>query len=545
MKPFNARNVFNLTNERKFTCNMGKLVPFMLEEVYPGDDWKVKTECVLRLQPMLAPIMHRVDVFTHFWFVPNRLLWKDWEGFITGGKYGNDSPNKDGTNPYVKPFVTLTNPSSKALSTYFGLPCVQNYADQTTYEPGTYTVDAMPFRALQLIWNENYRDENLQDEVEISLEGGEDTTINTSDLPSRCWEKDYFTSALPWQQRGDPVYLPLGIEAPTSVYGNGNLGLATSTSEFGMTVSQVTNNKWNLGGNSSITGGATMNSNNYGSGFPTFDASYMVGINPDAEKSGIIGKTDLSVASAVTVADVRTAFQVQKFLEKSARAGYRYIEYILEHFGVHSPDARLQRPEFLGGGRSPVIVSEVLQTSETTSTGTAQGNMAGHGINVNANHAFTKSFTEQGYIIGLMSILPRTSYQQGINRMWLRQTKYDYLVPVLSHLSMQGVYMSELYQSGTETDRTIFGYQNRYDELRRRESHVAGDFVDNLNYWHMGRIFANKPQLNADFVESDPTKRIFAVTDSNEDACIVDLLVNARAIRPLPKHGNPGLIDHG
>lgn len=542
MKPFNSRNVFNLTNERKFTCNMGKLIPFMMEEVYPGDDWKVKTECVLRLQPMLAPIMHRVDVFTHFWFVPSRLLWKDWESYITGGRYGNDSPNKDGSNPYVKPYVTLTSPSKTALSTYLGLPCVQNYADNTTYDPGTYTVDAMPFRAIQLIWNENYRDENLQDEVDISLEGGEDVTVNTTDLPVRCWEKDYFTSALPWQQRGDPVYLPLGVSAP--VIGDGkSIGFVTDGKKLGLQTSKTTGtNNYNVfsNGNCSHVNLTTANTFSTPSSASSFNA---IGLSTIAAESGMYA--NLSSASAVTVSDVRTAFQVQKFLEKSARAGYRYIEYILEHFGVHSPDARLQRPEFLGGGRSPVIVSEVLQTSETTANGTAQGNMAGHGINVNANHAFTKSFTEQGFIIGLMSILPRTSYQQGINRMWLRQTKYDYLVPVLSHLSMQGIMTAELYQSGNATDTTIWGYQNRYDELRRRESHVAGDFVDNMNYWHMGRIFANKPELNDDFVASDPTKRIFAVTEQSSDCCIVDLLVNARAIRPLPKHGNPGLIDHG
>lgn len=543
MKPFNSRNVFNLTNERKFTCNMGKLIPFMMEEVYPGDDWKVKTECVLRLQPMLAPIMHRVDVYTHFWFVPNRLLWKDWEGFITGGKYGNDSPNRDGSNPYIKPFVTLTSPSKNALSTYLGLPCVQNYPDQTIYDPGTYTVDAMPFRAIQLIWNENYRDENLQDEVEISLEGGEDLTVNTSVLPVRCWEKDYFTSALPWQQRGDPVYLPLGVSA--NCYGDGR-AIVFDVGNTNVNMAQI---QGNAGASTVLELGLSHNTvpGNTGSAMGSIQVfpDKLIGLTQSKSlgSSGIVA--DLTSASAVSVSDVRTAFQVQKFLEKSARAGYRYIEYILEHFGVHSPDARLQRPEFLGGGRSPVIVSEVLQTSETTANGTAQGNMAGHGINVNANHAFTKSFTEQGYIIGLMSILPRTSYQQGINRIWLRQTKYDYLVPVLSHLSMQGIMTAELYQSGSETDRTIWGYQNRYDELRRRESHVAGDFVDNMNYWHMGRIFGNKPELNGDFVSSDPTKRIFAVTDQTSDACIVDLLVNARAIRPLPKHGNPGLIDHG
>lgn len=552
--PFNTRNVFNLSNERKFTCNMGKLIPFMLEEVYPGDDWKVKTECVLRLQPMLAPIMHRVDVFTHFFFVPARLLWKDWENFITGGRYGNDSPNADGSNPYVKPYVTLTSPTSKALSTYFGLPCVQNYPDQTTYDPGTFTVDAMPFRAMAKIWNDWYRDENLQDEIDFSTDGGLDSTIETANLYSRNWEKDYFTSALPWQQRGPASYLPLGVEAP--VYGNGKTvmlqaGQTTTRSlgywavnDYGLRAVGTNNTQYDLSGTD------TYSANDYASGKAVGIITKTNAQNYNIN-SGIY--TDLSKASAVSVSQVRTAFQVQKFLEKSARAGYRYIEYILEHFGVHSQDFRLQRSEFLGGGRSPVIVSEVLQTSSTDST-TPQGNMAGHGINVNANHAFTKSFTETGFIIGIMSILPRTSYQQGINRMWLRETKYDYLVPVLSHLSMQGVYEAELCQTGSATDKTIFGYQNRYDELRRRESHVAGDLVDNMNFWHMGRIFDTTPAteggdpvvpvLNGDFVKADPTKRIFAVTDDTEDACIVDLLVNAKAIRPLPQHGNPGLIDH-
>ena len=558
MLRFDKRNAFDLTHERKFSCDMGYLVPFLCEDMVPGDKWYVKTDLVLRLTPLLAPIMHRVDVFTHFFFVPTRLLWKDWENFITGGKYGNDSPNADGSNPYVKPYVTLTSPTSKALSTYFGLPCVQNYPDQTTYDPGTFTVDAMPFRAMAKIWNDWYRDENLQDEIEFSTDGGQDSTIETATLYSRNWEKDYFTSALPWQQRGPASYLPLGVEAP--VYGNDNsimlIDRKTPASSNTKALGYWTTGSYGLrtvGDNNTQYG---LNPNN------TYEANDM----PIGHVLGLINKnfaqaknvnsglvTDLSMASAVSVSQVRTAFQVQKFLEKSARAGYRYIEYILEHFGVHSPDARLQRSEFLGGGRSPVIVSEVLQTSSTDTT-TPQGNMAGHGINVNANHAFTKSFTETGYIIGIMSILPRTSYQQGINRMWLRETKYDYLVPVLSHLSMQGVYEAELCQTGSATDKTIFGYQNRYDELRRRESHVAGDLVDNMNFWHMGRIFDTTPAtqggdpvlpvLNGDFVKADPTKRIFAVTDESEDACIVDLLVNAKAIRPLPKHGNPGLIDH-
>lgn len=528
--PFNARNSFNLSNEVKLTCNMGKLIPIMFEEVYPGDDWKNRTEIVVRLQPMLAPIMHRIDVYTHFFFVPTRLLWKDWEMFVTGGKYGNDSPNKDGSNPYVKPFVVLKSPDKHDLSSYFGLPCVQNYPDQTKYDPGTFKVDAMPFRAMALIWNEWYRDEILQDEIEISDEGGEDTTINTKTLYSRNWERDRYTSAKIAQQLGDPVYVPLGIDAP--VIGNGQPFLLQNTGS--------TNTKdRNLVSVSAGSGVFTVGVRN---DTVAVNATETYGLTDDPTKSGIVA--DLSQASAVTINDLRTAFQVQRFMEKQIRGGYRYVEHILSHFGVHSPDARLQRPEFLGGGRSPVVVSEVLQTSATSDV-TPQANMAGHGISINANHAFTKSFNEYGYIIGLLSIMPRTSYQQGINPMWTRETKYDYLVPLLAHLSMRDIKNKELWVSGNEeTDNATFGFTNPYDELRHRESRVAGDFVDNLNYWHAGRIFASAPKLNSEFVTSDPTKRIFAVTDEDVDSCIVDIYHECRAIRPLPKEGTPGLIDH-
>lgn len=546
------RHGFDLSQERKFTCNMGKLIPIMYEEVYPGDDFKVRTNQVIRLQPMTAPVMHRVDVYTYYFFVPFRLLWKDWENFITGGKYGNDSPNKDGSNPYVLPYVNLTSPSKRSLSAYFGMPCVQNYTDNTTYDPGTYSVNAFPFRAMAKIWNDWFMDEFLDDEIEFSEDGGLDATINTTTLYSKSWQKDRFTNARISEQLGNPVYLPIGISAPVSVYGNGK-GMELIARNY----NDSTTYGLNMIGTRARSDNIESQEHCY-LGVGSFDGSVNVGtavnrvdIKNDAVvgladnitygATGIVGSANLSSATSVTVSDVKTAFRVQQFMTEQARGGYRYVEHILTHFGVHSPDGRLQRAEFLGGGRSPITVSEVLQTSETSTT--PQGNMSGHGINVNSNHAFTKAFNEYGCIIGLMCILPRTSYQQGIDRQFLRQNKYDYLTPLLAPINQQAVLYKELYVTGTASqDNAIWGYQDQYDELRHRQNIVAGDMVDNMNDWHFGRIFSSRPTYNSNFVKADPSKRMFAVTDDTEDCCIVDLLNRVHAVRPLPKRGDTAII---
>lgn len=519
------RHGFDLSQERKFTCNMGKLIPIMYEEVYPGDDFKVRTNQVIRLQPMTAPVMHRVDVYTYFFFVPFRLLWKDWEDFITGGKYGNDSPNQDGSNPYVLPYVSLTSPSKRALSSYFGMPCVQNYVDNTTYDPGTYTVNAFPFRAMAKIWNDWFMDEFLDDEIDFSTNGGLDTTINTSTLYTKCWQKDRFTNARISEELGNPVYLPLGLTAPVQSTG----GLLAFEDANGSTVTLNSST-------SAVAPGSRGDLQFYSSSVNTqnIPSNGVLKYN-----KGLV--TDLRTASSAKVSDIKTAFRVQQFMSEQARGGYRYVEHILTHFGVHSPDGRLQRSEFLGGGRSPVTVSEVLQTSETSTT--PQGNMAGHGINVNTNHAFTKAFNEYGCIIGLMCILPRTSYQQGLDRQFSRENKYDYLTPLLAPINQQAVLYKELYTSGvTAQDNAIWGYQDQYDELRHRPNIVCGDMVDNMADWHFGRIFSSRPTYNKNFVHADPSKRMFAVTDDTEDCCIVDLLNRVHAVRPLPKRGDTAII---
>jgi len=513
MSAFNQRSVFDLTHERKLSCDMGKLIPIMCEEVIPGDSFKVKTDMLIRIAPMLAPVMHRINAFTHFFFVPSRLLQTNWEQFITGGSAGTDTT--------AIPTVT-SGGSGQAVGTlwdYFGLPTgVANLS-----------VLAYPFRAYNLIYNEWYRDQNLQNKITNSLGDGADTTTSMA-LLTRNWEKDYFTSALPWPQRGTGVTLPLGSSAP--VYGTGKtLGLTDGTNTHGFGFSLP--NGYVVGG----TDGYDKSAGTAFTGNAAANNKYL-----GVVQSGVSGiAADLSNATAATINDLRQAFQLQKWMEKNARGGVRYVESILAHFGIRSSDARLQRPEFLGGGRSPIVVSEVIQTSASLTGETPQGNLAGHAYSAQQSHEFNKSFEEHGYIIGIMSIMPRTAYQQGVPRMWNRASKLDFYWPSFAHLGEQAILNKEIYAEAA-SPTGVFGYAPRYEEYRQRESIVCGDFRDDFDYWHMGRIFASEPALNSAFVTSDPTKRINAVT--NEHNCWVQILNQVQAVRPIPKYGTPGLIDH-
>lgn len=503
------RSVFNLSHEHKLTCDMGKLIPIFCEDVLPGDTFKVKTDLVVRLEALIAPIMHRVDVYTHFFFVPNRLIFDKWEDFITGGEDGNDS-----TSAPVIEAPSSTGFAIGSLADYFGIP---------TGVPNL-EVSALPFRAYNLIYNEWYRDENVINEVAISKGAGTDSTTSTS-LLSRAWEHDYFTSCLPWTQRGSEVSLPLGINAPVIAKKNKLTQVNAYIAEDG-TLANTSFGVRTTGGANSVIG-------------------QINGTNPPSADFDTNLYTDLAQATASTINNLRQAFNVQRFMEISARGGARYIESILSHFGVKSSDSRLQRPEYLGGGRSPIVISEVLQTSETSGD-QALGRMAGHGFSAQRTHEFKRFFEEHGWIIGIMSIMPRTSYQQGLNRMWSRNTRYDYYWPVFAHLGEQGVLNKEIYAqapsvvdaNGVSVNEKVFGYQARYQEYRERESQVHGTMRSSLNFWHMGRIFGSLPELNANFINSDPTKRVDAVT--TEDNCIVNIYHNVKAIRPLPRRGNPG-----
>lgn len=525
MRPFNSRNLFDLSHEVKLTCNMGNLVPIMCEEVVPGDVFRVSSDMVVRMAPMLAPIMHNVNVYTHFFFVPNRIIFDDWEKFITGGEDGQDAT--------VAP--TITTPvggfGTSSLADYLGVP---------TGVAGL-SVSALPFRAYAQIYNDYYRDENLQQEVALSKAAGVDVTTNTT-LLKRAWQRDFFTSALPFQQRGPSVSLPFGLTAP--VKGNGNTIGFVDPDGQGVGL-------WAQGSISGYTApsyGLYSSKDTYdtpvgsASGTSYTQSAGSIGLTPDGAKSGMVA--DLSSATAPDVNDLRYAFQVQRFLEKMARGGARYIEVILSNFGVKSSDSRIQRAEYLGGGKSPIMISDVLQTSADDNQPTPLATMAGHGYSAQRSHQFKKFFEEHGWIIGIMSIMPRTTYQQGLSKKWTRSSRYSYYWPVFSHLGEQAILNKEIYAQATNDDDAVFGYQPRYQEYRKKYSEVHGDFRGSLDFWHLGRIFDSLPALNSDFIECNPSNRIFAVTDQNTDHFVIDIFHKIKALRPIPKYGTPGYIDH-
>ena len=403
-------SVFDLSHEKKLSLNMGDLVPIFMQETLPGDQFKVNIEHLIRFQPLLAPIMHRVNVYTHFFFVPNRLVWNDWEKFITGGSDGEQSP----VFPRLK--VELT----EEYEGYFNRGTLADYLGYPSSNLGTgnFKVDLslLPFRAYQLIYNEYYRDQNLTTPIDISrasgLFGDIETISNLLTLRKRAWEKDYFTSALPWAQRGEQLNIPIAGEAPVIGTGDAYIQLMNGSTEANLT-----------SGNLFTDGSYVQDSTSASAMFKEV-------------QQGL--KADLNNVSASSINELRQAFSIQKWLEKNARGGSRYVEQLLAHFGVHSSDARLQRPEYLGGGKTPVIISEVLQNSSSTET-SPQGQMVGHGISVGNTNEFRKRFEEHGFVIGVMSILPRTSYQNGLPRVFQKYDKFDYFFPDLAHLGEQEV----------------------------------------------------------------------------------------------------------
>jgi hypothetical protein len=381
-----------------------------------------------------------------------------------------------------------------------------------------YSFNVLPFRAYQLIYNEYYRDQTLQSEVEFSrgsvVPDGDFDVLSV--LRRRAWEKDYFTSALPWPQRGGDVMMPIGGDAPITFHPE----LSDRRPLF----------RSDSGGSSS---GSLAQA---GGSYPMIltEGSPNVPLSYDPGGSLIV---DLSSATSTTVNEFRRAIRLQEWLEKNARAGSRYIEQILSHFGVKSSDARLQRPEYLGGGKSPVVISEVLQTSSTDDT-TPQGNMSGHGVAVGNTHGFEKFFEEHGFVFGIMSVLPRTSYFQGIPKVFSKFDKFDYFWPSFAHLGEQPILNKELNVK-TTTPEGVFGYTPRYAEYKFGRNSVHGDFRSSLMFWHMARNLSTSPVLSGQFVESDPTHRIFAVESPDVHKLYAHVYHNFRAIRPMPKFGTP------
>lgn len=499
------RSTFNLSCDRKLTFSMGKLVPIHVQEIVPGDKFRMSTQQMIRLAPMIAPVMHEVNVYIHHFFVPNRLVWPDWEDFITGGD--------DGLSAILPPFVREIDVPISSLADYLGIPA-------TGDTPWTGKFSLIPFAAYQMIYNEYYRDQNLIDPVDFKLESG---TLLASQVPhllelrTRAWRHDYFTSALPFSQKGASVNVPLYGEADI-IYERDPQGQIVRDPITGEPIRTA-----NLGSYDGNDSGAL------------YDITHKSAVNLDVSATH---KVDLSSANSGSINELRKAFKLQEWLEKNARAGSRYVESILAHFGVKSSDARLQRPEYLGGGMSPIMISEVLQTSETQDT--PQANMAGHGLNLGSNSKFSRFFEEHGYVISIMSVIPKSSYQQGTPRHFHKYDKFDYFFPEFQHIGEQAIKYRELLETGVNPDDT-FGYSPRYAEYKFNPSSVHGYFRTNLDFWHLGRQFSynNRPSLNKSFVECNPTRRIFAVTDPNEDTLYAHVFHNISASRLMSYFGDP------
>ncbi len=510
------RNVFALPHDVKLSFNMGDLVPIICQPIVPGDTWRLQASTMLRTSPLLAPIMDRVNVFTYFWFIPYRLIWNEFEDFITGGKDGMAAPVFP-TVPIVKNHHQWFKTGS--LADYLGFPSV----DTSPADGKEVRVSSLPFRAYQLVYNEYVRDQNLQTEVFIPKTSGPENAAYYSHLMTlrrKCWEKDYFTSAMPWAQRGAPVTLPLAGDASVYLDPAKKLPSVFNVLNGSQTTDllDVQLNQENATGILEATGNKQLQ----------YDPAGQLGV-------------DMSGVTAATINELRQAVKLQEWLELAARGGSRYIEQIYAFFGVKSSDARLQRPEYLGGGRSPVVISEVLQTSETASD-SPQGNMAGHAISLNSGHQFKRFFEEHGILLGCICVLPRTSYQQGIPREWTKFDRFDFYWPQFAHLGEQEIANKEIYLDMTAQGDNdgVFGYQSRYSEYKYIPNSVHGEFRTSLDFWHMGRIFANAPKLNADFVQSDPTTRIFAVEDPNASQKLyAQVVFDIKAVRPMPKYGTP------
>lgn len=495
------RSKFSLSHYKLLTGDMGELLPIGLTEVLPGDTIQQATSMLLRVSPLLAPVMHPVHVRIHHWFVPHRLTWEDWEDFITGGPDGFDA----------SAFPTISMPASGgaaigSLADYFGIPTGVDSLE----------VSALPFRAYALIWNEWYRDQDLQNELMISYSGGPDVSTSTA-LQNVAWEKDYFTSARPWTQKGPEVTIPLGTEAPV-------LGIGKLNGNFTSGPQSV----WDsTGSNPTYPFSATINPGAADNAFT------IQGTSTSASYPYI--RADLSDASAATINQLRQAFAIQRYEEARARYGSRYTEY-LRYLGVRSSDARLQRPEYLGGGKQTIQFSEVLQTGVTSDGETdGVGDLKGHGISALRSNRYRRFFEEHGYILSFVSVKPKTMYAQGLPRTWNRRTKEDFFQKELQHIGQQEVFNKELYAAHAEPDG-VFGYQDRYDEYRRSESSIAGEFRDNLDFWHYARIFGSSPALNGDFVKSTPTKRVNQV--ASEDVLWIMANHSIQARRLVSASGN-------
>lgn len=514
------RAAFNRETSHKTTIDGGLLYPFFLDEVLPGDTFNFSATLFGRLSTPLVPFMDNVYADTFFFFVPNRLVWDNWV------KMNGEQDNPGDSISFVTP--TQTSPAAGyaplTLQDYFGLPTV----GQLDAAGSGYTHSALPLRAYNLIWNQWFRDENLQNSVIVDKDDGPDNPADYV-LKRRGKRKDYFTSALPFAQKGAAVLLPLGSKAPIS-----GLGVAPSAASAGA---------------STIKDSTTTAA---GVSYPFLYNSSSVNLVARATQAGAGSLpdiyADLSQATAATINQIRQSFQIQKLLERDARGGTRYSELLQSHFGVTPQDYRLQRPEYIGGGSTPVNVSPIAQTQATGASGTATplGQLAAMGT-VLARNGFSYSALEHGHIIGLVSIRADLNYQQGVRKLWNRSTRYDYYMPEFAMLGEQAILNREIYARGTSQDTAVFGYQERWAEYRYFPSMITGQFKSTtaspLDIWHLAQRFTSLPTLNDTFIQDNPPiSRVVAVP--SQPQFLMDIYMKIRTVRPLPLYSVPGLVDH-
>lgn len=509
------RSAFNRSHGHKTTFSAGYLIPILVDEALPGDTFKVDMTSFVRLATPLFPIMDNMYMDSQFFAVPMRLVWENWE------KFNGAQTNPGDSTSFLVPTITTTASTGEAALSvydYMGIP------------PGVPDLEfsALPLRAMNLTWNQWFRDQNMQNSVVVNVDDGPDDPTDYT-LLKRGKRPDYFTSALPWPQKGDAVSIPLGTAA--TVYTSASR-LVTGAQE-NLTMHKITDGSAtasnvhigvNTSGNVGLGGSATLGTGLYPSNL----------------------YADLSTATAATINSLRQAFAVQRMYERDARGGTRYQEVLKAHFNVSSPDQRLQRAEYLGGGSTPIMVAPIPQTSQTDST--PQGQLAAYGTGLGMGHGFTMSFTEHCIILGFVSVRADLTYQQGLERMWSRSTRFDFYWPALSHLGEQSVLRKEIYATGTAVDdETVFGYQERYADYRYKASRISGVFrsshPSSLDAWHLSQEFGSAPVLGDTFIkETPPMSRVKAVV--SEPDFIGDFYIRMHCARPMPVYGVPGMIDH-
>lgn len=547
------RSVFDRSFTTKTAFNSGLLIPVFFDEVLPGDTFDVNASFFTRLATPVVPIMDNLWLDSFFFFVPYRLVWDHWTNMHGERKNPQDSVD------YICPTVT-------APDNGFGFGSIYDYLGIPPDKK--LTVNALPLRACNLIYNEWFRDENLQDSLTVNT-GDENDAPTTYNLFRRGKRHDYFTSCLPWPQKGDSVEVSLGGSAPVTLtrssidpsvpgpFGSRSIPVFSAGLSTGLSV--TSSGPFKLGGRTFTLSTDDLRSGSWFGGFVDLpDASYSSGLSVSGisflDTSYIDAVADLSTASPITINSLRYAFQLQKLLERDARGGTRYTELLQSHFGVTNPDLRLQRPEYLGGSSTRITINPVQQTSSTNDT-TPQGNLAAYGVGSDVFHGFNRSFTEYGCIIGFVSVRADLTYQQGLNRAWFRKSRFDFYYPVFSHLGEQTVLNKEIYAQGPSVkdavgnviDEQVFGYQERFAEYRYKPSMITGIMrstaPQSLDVWHLSQKFENLPKLNAEFIQDNPPVAR-AVAVQNEPQFIFDAYFKMKCARPMPVYSVPSLVDH-